>query len=219
MNLRLDSTHRQMEFFGNLLVGVILQKTHHKKLAVLLGQRAYILLNLRALLYADKSIFGRRGTRNVRGELLINRKVILTAAFKVDVGIAGNGVDPLTEGRFRRVALQIDLDLDEGLLQQILGILHRCRTMQQQTAYSFAITVEEILKGDIITLQRELHQTLVVGDYVVGYFHAVESLRSIMMWSATISSGLKRSKRKYFRATLFSPTRFAIERTRSTTKR
>ena len=113
--------------------------------------------------------------------------------------------------------MQIYIYFDECLLKQIFGILGRCRTLQKEAAYSVAIAIEEVFKSYVVAPERELHQLFVVGDYVIDYFHAVLSLRSIAMRRHIIIRGLNKSKIKYFSATLFSPTRLAIERARRTT--
>ena len=56
--LRLHGTHRKVQFFGYLVVGVILKKTHRKELAILLWQTTDIVLYLRALLHIYKVLFG-----------------------------------------------------------------------------------------------------------------------------------------------------------------
>lgn len=92
--------------------------------------------------------------------------------------------------------MQVDIDFDEGLLQQILRIFVRCEALQKEAAYGVAIAVEEVFKGYVVTRERELHQSFVVGDYVVGYFHAVLSLRNIAMRRHIIIRGLNKSKIK-----------------------
>ena len=217
MNLRLDRSHRQVQLLGNLVVGVVLQKTHLEELAILRRQALDIVLNLSALLHTYQALLG-RGSAGRRGrEFFIDREILLTATLEVDVGIACDGIDPLPEGVVGRVAVQIDIDLDEGLLQQILRILHRGRALQKQTTYGIAISVEQILEGHIIPRKREFDQSAVVGDYVFGYFQAVVSLRIIATRKQMTISGLIKSKRKYRSTTPRSPTRFAIELTRATT--
>lgn len=100
VNLRLDSTHRQMEFFRNFVVGVIIQKAHCKQTAIVFGQAVYIVLYLRALLQIYE-VFLRRWRHSRRSrESLVYRYILLAAALEVDVGVTRNGIDPLSEGVF-----------------------------------------------------------------------------------------------------------------------
>lgn len=58
MNLGFDSTHWKIQLFSNLLIGVILQKTHGKELSVLLWKAIYVIFDLAALLNVYQVILG-----------------------------------------------------------------------------------------------------------------------------------------------------------------
>lgn len=150
VDLSLYRTHWHTHLLGNLLVGVVLKKTHREDFAVLFGQTVDVVLYLVALLKADKVLLWRGGAGYGSRELLVNGNILLSAAFKVDVGVARNGVNPLAEGVLRAVTLQIYIHLDEGLLQQILRILNGCGAVEQKPSYGVAVTVEQILKGGMV---------------------------------------------------------------------
>ena len=85
-----------------------------------------------------------RGRRGGRRETLVDRQVVLTAAHEVDERIAGDGIDPLSEGIVGAVAVQVDVDLDEGLLQQVVGVVHAAQPLHEQPVDSVAVAVEKV---------------------------------------------------------------------------
>ena len=117
VDLGLYGTHRKVKFLGYFVVGVILQKTHCEEAAIVLGQAVDIVLNLSALLEVDEILLGgwRNGCRSRK--FFVYRDVFLTATLEVDMGIAGDGIDPLSEGVFGRIAVQVYIYFDECLLQ------------------------------------------------------------------------------------------------------
>ena len=128
--------------------------------------------------------------------------------------ILGYGVEPLPEGIFGRVAVEVGIYLYERLLQQVVRILWRGRALQEQTPYGVAVAVEEVFECRMVAREGELHKASVVGDDVVGYLHTPGTLRTSDSRRAIIMNGLKRSKIKKRSATPCSPTRLAIDRMR-----
>lgn len=131
VDLGLHGTHWQVEFFRYFIVRIILHKTHRKEASVMLGQAVDIVLDLRALLQVYKVLLGRGSDGRWGGKFLVNGYILLTSALKVDMGVSRNGINPLSEGVFGRVAMQIYIDFDECLLEQIFGIFGRCRALQK----------------------------------------------------------------------------------------
>ena len=66
----------------------------------MLGQAVDIVLDLRALLQVYEILFRRWCDGRGGGKFLVDGDVLLTAAFEVNMGIARNGVNPLSEGVF-----------------------------------------------------------------------------------------------------------------------
>ena len=98
MYLSLYGAHRQVQFLGYLVVRVVLQKSHRKEAAVILRQRLDVVLYLSALLLTDHVLLGSGGVGYGCGKLLVDGEILLTASLKVDVCVARDGVDPLSEG-------------------------------------------------------------------------------------------------------------------------
>ena len=105
VDLRLYGTHREVQFFRYFIVRIILHKTHRKEASVVLGQAVDIVLNLRALLQVYEVLLGRGSNGRRGGKFLVNGDILLTSALKVDMGVARNSVNPLSEGIFGRVAM------------------------------------------------------------------------------------------------------------------
>ena len=154
---------------------------------------AEIPVDLRPLLHADDALFGRRGRRWRRGEAFVDRQVVLAAPYEVDERIAGDGVNPLPEGIDGTVTMQVDVDLDEGLLQQVVGIVRTPEPLHEQAVDRVAVAVEQILEGRVVAPKRPGDQLPVFGYDIVGYLHTRSSRRSSMMRSAASHSGLNRS--------------------------
>ena len=151
------------------------------------------MLDLGPLLEADDALLRGRGRRGGRRETLVDRQVVLTAAHEVDERIAGDGVDPLSEGIVGAVAVQVDIDLDEGLLQQVVGVVHPAQPLHEQPVDSVAVAVEKVFEGRIVAFEHQFHQPPVLGDDIVGYLHTRSSLRISITLSAKAQSGLSRS--------------------------
>lgn len=66
----------------------------------MLGQAVDIVLDLRALLQVYEVLLGRWCDGRRCGKFLVDRDVLLSAALEVNMGIARNGVNPLSEGVF-----------------------------------------------------------------------------------------------------------------------
>lgn len=96
--LSLYSTHWQVQFLGYLVVGVVLKESHRKEAAVILRQRLDVVLYLSALLLADHVLLGSGCIGYGCGELFVDGEILLTASLKVDMCVARNGIDPLSEG-------------------------------------------------------------------------------------------------------------------------
>ena len=148
----LDRTHGHVEFLGYLLVGEVVDETHDEESPVLLRQQLDVALDLRALLRVDEALLGRGGARCRRRELAVDGYVLLTLALEVDMRILGYGVEPLPEGIFGRVAVEVGIYLYERLLQQVVRILGGCRTLQEQTPYGVAVAVEEVFECRMVAL-------------------------------------------------------------------
>lgn len=149
----LYGTHRQLQFLGYLLIGIILQKSHFEECAILLRERVYVVLNLRALLQTYELLLGRWGTCPWSCKSLIYRQVLLSASLIIYVCVACYGVYPLTKRIAVGVAVQVYIYFDKRLLQQIVGIYCRCESLQEELPYRFAIAIEEVLKGCMVALE------------------------------------------------------------------
>lgn len=71
----------------------------------MLGQAVDIVLDLRALLQVYEVLLGRWCDGRGGGKFLVDGDVLLTPTLEVDMGVARNGVNPLSEGIFGRVAV------------------------------------------------------------------------------------------------------------------
>ena len=126
-------------------------------------------------------------------EAVVDRQVVLTPPHEVDEGVAGDGVDPLSEGVIGAVTVDVDIDLDKGLLQQIVGVVRTAQPLHEQTVDRVAVTVEKVLESGIVPFEHPIDQLPVLGYDIVGYLHTRSSRRSSMTHSAAAHSGLNRS--------------------------
>ena len=193
MDLCLDCSQRQGEFRGDLLVGVLLEEAHQDQLPVTGRQALEVVLDLRPLLEVDDALLGGRSARGRRREAVVDRQILLPAPHEVDEGVACDGVNPLSESVARTVAVEVDVDLDEGLLQQVVGIVRTPEPLHEQAVDRVAVAVEQILEGRVVAPERPGDQLPVFGYDIVGYLHTRSSRRSSMMRSAASHSGLNRS--------------------------
>ena len=117
--------------------------------------------------------------------------------FSSGVGLLeGDGVNPLSEGVGRVVAVDVDIDFDEGFLQQVVGVQGVVGALYEEPVYSLLVTLEKVFEGDVVALQYQLHERPVVGYDIVGYLHTRSSLRSSNSPSSRAKNGLSRSYRK-----------------------
>ena len=119
-----------------------------------------------------------------------------TPPHKINEGVPRNGIDPLSEGEFTAVTVQVDIDLDEGLLQQVVGIVRPPEPLHEETVDRIPIAVEQVLESRVVPLERLRNQLPVVGYDIVGYLHTRSSRRTSVRASAAAHSGLSRSYRK-----------------------
>ena len=89
--------------------------------------------------------------------------------------------------------MQVDINLDEGLLQQVVGVVHPAQPLHEQPVDSVAVAVEKVFEGRIVAFEHQFHQPPVLGDDIVGYLHTRSSLRISITLSAKAQSGLSRS--------------------------
>ena len=115
---------------------------------------------------------------------------------EIDEGVPGDGVNPLSEGVGRVVAVDVDIDFDEGFLQQVVGVQGVVGALYEEPVYSLLVTLEKVFEGDVVALQYQLHERPVVGYDIVGYLHTRSSLRSSNSPSSRAKNGLSRSYRK-----------------------
>ena len=74
-----------------------LKKSHFEERAILLRERVYVVLNLRALLQTYELLLGRWGTCPRSCKSLIYRQVLLLTSLIIYVCVASYGVYPLTK--------------------------------------------------------------------------------------------------------------------------
>ena len=191
--LGFDCPQRQRELRGDLFVGVLLEETHQDQLPVAGCQPVEVLLDLRPLLEVDDALLGGRGARGRGIEAVVDRQVVLTTAHEVDERVARNGVDPLPERIVGTVTVNVDIDLDEGLLQQVVGVVRTAQPLYEQAVDGVAVTVEEVFESGIVPLEHPVDQLPVIGYDIVGYLHTRSSRRSSMTHSTAAHSGLSRS--------------------------
>ena len=84
--------------------------------------------------------------------------------------------------------MQVDVDLDERLLQQVVGIVDTPQPLYEKAVDRIAVTVEQVFEGPVVAFEHEFHQAPVFGDDIVGYLHTRSSRRS-----SITHSGLSRS--------------------------
>lgn len=89
--------------------------------------------------------------------------------------------------------MQVDVDLDERLLQQVVGIVDTPQPLYEKAVDRIAVTVEQVFEGPVVTFEHEFHQAPVFGDDIVGYLHTRSSRRSSITPSRNAHSGLSRS--------------------------
>ena len=89
--------------------------------------------------------------------------------------------------------MQVDIDLDEGLLQQVVGVVRSAEPLDEQAVDRVAVTVEEVLEGVVVALQHPSDQLAVRGYDIVVYLHTRSSRRSSSSPSAAAHNGLNRS--------------------------
>ena len=120
--------------------------------------------------------------------------------FSSGVGLLeGGAVNLSSMGRssWRRVvAVDVDIDFDEGFLQQVVGVQGVVGALYEKPVYSLLVTLEKVFEGDVVALQYQLHEHPVVGYDIVGYLHTRSSLRSSNSPSSRAKNGLSRSYRK-----------------------
>ncbi len=193
VDLGLDRAERQRELRGDLLVGVFVEEAQHDQLPVAGRQPLEVVFDLGALLQVDDALLGRGARRDGRSEALVDRKVLLPAAHEVDERVAGDGVDPLSEGVAGVVAVEVDVDLDEGLLQQVVDVADAAQPLCEEAVDGVAVAVEEVLERRVVAREDELREAPVFGYDVVVYLHTRRSLRSSMRRSTSASRGSSRS--------------------------
>ena len=92
--------------------------------------------------------------------------------------------------------MQVDVDLDEGLLQQVVGIVRPPEPLHEKTVDRIPVAVEQVLEGRVVAPQHPIDQFPVLGYDIVGYLHTRSSRRSSMTPSRAAHSGLNKSYRK-----------------------
>lgn len=88
-----------------------------------------VILELFAVLVVDDALFGRSLVRRgidvsrpaCRGGVYL--QVVAPFAHEVDEGVPRDGIYPLAESEGRIVFAEVEEDLDESLLQQVVGIV------------------------------------------------------------------------------------------------
>ena len=89
--------------------------------------------------------------------------------------------------------MDVDIDFDEGFLQQVVGVQGVVGALYEEPVYSLLVTLEKVFEGDVVALLYQLHERPVVGLDIVGYLHTRSSLRISITLSAKAQSGLSRS--------------------------
>ena len=79
--------------------------------------------------------------------------------------------------------MEVDVDLDEGLLQQVVGAVGASEPLHEEAVDGLAVAVEEVFEGDVVPSERQPHQFAVLGNDIVGYLHTRSSLRRSMRLS------------------------------------
>ena len=92
--------------------------------------------------------------------------------------------------------MQVDVDLDEGLLQQVVGIVRTPEPLHEKPVDRVPIAVEKVLESRIIALEHKIDQIPVLGYDIVGYLHTRSSRRNSITPSIAVHSGLSRSYMK-----------------------
>ena len=116
MDLGLDGAQREFELHGDLFVGVLFEETHDDQLSVARRHGLEVAFDLRALLFADDVLFGRGVVGGRCREFVVDGQVLLAPPDEIDEGVPGDGVNPLSEGVGRVVAVDVDIDFDDCLL-------------------------------------------------------------------------------------------------------
>ena len=73
--------------------------------------------------------------------------------------------------------MEIHVDLDEGLLQQVVGIFGIPRALQEEAVDGVAVAVEEVFERCRVAAEHQSGQLPVVGNDIVGYLHTRSSRR------------------------------------------
>ena len=193
MNLGFDRSKRQGQLLGNLLVGILLQKAHPNQSSIAGRESLQTVFDLRPLLQANHILLGCRSGRCRRRKTLVDRQLLLATTHVVNKGVAGYRVNPLSKGVIGIVAVETQIDLDEGLLQQVIGIFTRTGSLYKQAQNRIAVAVEEVLEGRVIPFECQLHQRTIFSNDIVGYLHTRRSLRNSSNPRKSDHNGLNRS--------------------------
>ena len=89
--------------------------------------------------------------------------------------------------------MQVDVDLDEGLLQQVVGVVRAAQPLDEEPVDRFAVAVEEVFEGVVVAFEHPGGQLAVARNDIVGYLHTRSSRRSSRSRSSPSHSGLNRS--------------------------
>ena len=73
--------------------------------------------------------------------------------------------------------MDVDIDLDESLLQQVVGVAVAAQTLHEKTPDRLLVAVEQELERHGVAPDHPLGQRPVVRDDIVGYLHTRSSLR------------------------------------------
>ena len=179
MYLRFDRSERDVEFGGYLLVGVLLEETQFYQPPVTRRHVREVILELFAVLVVDDALFGRSLVRRgidvsrpaCRGGVYL--QVVAPFAHEVDEGVPRDGIYPLAESEGRIVFAEVEEDLDESLLQQVVGIVAvASRPVEVEFVDAVPIAVEKRLESYGIPVVGKGDE-LLVGEYdVVAYLHS-----------------------------------------------
>ena len=107
-------------------------------------------------LVEDDTLLG-AGCRRHRGfRRKLYRDVVGAATQVVDERIAGYGIYPLPEGVLRGVIFKVDIDLQEGILQQVVGLGAAPRALLEESIYRLTVAREEVEDAQVkVDLEKE----------------------------------------------------------------
>ena len=70
----------------------------------------------------------------------------------VNKSVARYGVYPLPKGEVARIVAKVQVDLNEGLLQEVCRCIFVAKTLFKEAHQSFMVACEEVLEGVLVTL-------------------------------------------------------------------